>query len=84
MILNILPYRLLISSDCAHIIPTTPEIPVSTLVLEIHIFLEYHYTAFPFEIPHDLRYVLERYWIRACGYDLCMLLPNNFYPFVLA
>ena len=54
LIANIFFNRPFISSYRIYIISSCPEMPIPVLVFEIRVPIEYHQTALPFEIPHDL------------------------------
>lgn len=54
LMLDVLRNLLLISPYCVNIVFPCPEVPISILVFQVRVSVEYHQTTFPFEISHDL------------------------------
>ena len=58
----IFPDCSLIKSYRAHIIPLTPEMPVAEFVFQILMLVENHQAALSFQIPHELRHTVLRWY----------------------
>jgi len=78
LIFDVLCNRLFIPPNCIYVLPSAPEVTIPVFVFQIGVSVEYHQTAFPFEIPHELRYTqtgwnahqhMDMIRARLCFYD---------------
>ncbi len=61
LMLDVLRNLLLISPYCVNIVFPCPEVPISILVFQVRVSVEYHQTTFPFEISRDLCHTIFRW-----------------------
>ena len=83
LVLDVLLYFLFVSPYRINIVFSCPKMPVSVLVFQIRMPVEYHQAVLPFEMPHGLCCtVFQRdtpqhmnvVWTRLCFYDFHALL----------
>ena len=62
LLCDIFPNCSLVEPYRAHVLSLTPEMPITEFVFQIRMLVENHQTTLAFQIPHELRHAVLRWY----------------------